>query len=164
MQISRQKVASIHYTLTDDHQQVRDSSDGSDPLVYIHGIGNLISGLEAQLEGKGAGDRFKTSIVPAQAYGDRDEDLVHTLDAENFAGIDDLRVGLQLEASAGGDDEEESNVVTVVAIEGDEVTVDGNHPLAGVTLHFDVRVVSVRDATAEELDHGHVHGAGGHHH
>ena len=164
MKISKRKVATIHYTLTDDNAQVLDSSDGSDPLAYIHGIGNLISGLEEQLEGKGAGDKFKASIAPEQAYGQRDEDLVQTLDAENFADIDDLQVGLELEASSSEEDDDESNVVTIVAIEGDEVTVDGNHPLAGETLHFDVSVVSVRDATEEEVDHGHVHEAGGHHH
>ncbi len=162
MQIASQKVATIHYTLTNDDDEVLDSSDGGDPLAYIHGFGNLISGLEDQLEGKGAGDRFKASISPAQAYGERDEELLQTLGAENFAGIEDLQVGLQLEATAAGD--EESRIVTVVAIEGDEVTVDGNHPLAGETLHFDVNVVAVRDATEDELSHGHVHGPGGHHH
>ena len=164
MQISHGKVATIHYTLTDDNAQVLDSSDGGDPLAYIQGIGNLIAGLEEQLEGKGAGDKFKASIAPAQAYGDRDEDLMQTLDAEDFADIDDLEVGLQLEASSSEEGDDELNVVTVVAIEGDSVTVDGNHPLAGETLHFDVSVVSVRDATEEELEHGHVHGTGGHHH
>ena len=162
MLISNQKVATIHYTLTNDQQKVLDSSDGGDPLSYIHGIGNLISGLESELEGKGAGDRFRASIAPAQAYGERDEELVQTVGTESFDGIDDLQVGLQLEATAEGD--EESHTVTVVAIDGDRVTVDGNHPLAGETLHFDVDVVSVRDATEEELDHGHVHGPGGHHH
>ena len=161
MQISSQKVATFHYTLTNDDNEVLDSSDGGDPLAYIHGIGNLISGLEQHLEGKGAGDQFMAAIAAAQAYGERDEELVQTLGKESFAEIEDLRVGLQLEASG---DDDESRIVTVVAVEGDRVTVDGNHPLAGQTLHFDVNVVSVREATATELDHGHVHGPGGHHH
>ena len=162
MQISSQKVVTFHYTLTNDDDEVLDSSDGGDPLAYIHGTGNLISGLEQHLEGKEAGDQFAASIAPAQAYGERDEELVQTLSMENFAGIEDLRVGQQLEASGGDDDE--SRIITVAAIEGDRVTVDGNHPLAGQTLHFDVDVVSVREAAAAELDHGHVHGPGGHHH
>jgi FKBP-type peptidyl-prolyl cis-trans isomerase SlyD len=161
MQISSQKVVTIDYTLTDNQNAVLDSSEGGEPLAYIHGIGNLIPGLENALEGKAAGDAFRVAIQPDQAYGERRENLVQTLPRQHFDGVDNLEVGMQFQASTQDGD---TQIVTVVAIQGDQVTVDGNHPLAGQTLNFEVLVVEVRDATAEELEHGHVHGPGGHHH
>ena len=163
MQISSQKVAIIDYTLTDDQNDVLDSSEGGEPLAYIQGMGDLIPGLENALEGKSAGDEFRVSLQPDQAYGEHDEELVQIVPLGNFDGVDSLQVGMQFHASSGDDDEDEM-LVTVVDIEGDQVTVDGNHPLAGQTLNFEVKVVEVRDATAEELEHGHAHGQGGHHH
>ena len=161
MQISNQKVVSIDYTLTDDQNAVIDSSEDSEPLAYIQGIGSLIPGLENALEGKSAGDELSVSIQPDQAYGERDEALVQTVPREHFDGVENLQEGMQFRASS---DDDENMVVTVVNIEGDQVTVDGNHPLAGQTLNFEVAVVEVRDATSEELEHGHVHGPGGHNH
>ena len=143
MQISSQKVATFHYTLTNDDDEVLDLLGDDEQIVCA------LEGCEFPfLPEQGAGDQFMAAIAAAQAYGERDEELVQTLGKESFAEIEDLRVGLQLEASG---DDDESRIVTVVAVEGDRVTVDGNHPLAGRTLHFDVEIVAVRAATEEEI-------------
>lgn len=160
MQISKHKVATIDYTLTDKSSTVIDSSDGGEPLSYIHGIGNIIPGLEAALAGKNPGDTLKVSIPPADAYGERDPSLTQTVSRDRFESAEDIRVGMQFQAES----EAGPMVVTVVDITDENVVVDGNHPLAGMTLNFDVKVLDVRDATEEELNHGHVHGPGGHHH
>lgn len=160
MQISAQKVVSIDYTLTNDKGEVVDTSQGREPLAYIQGIGNLIPGLEQALEGRSAGDSLKVSIPPEQAYGMRDDGLTQAVPRRMFENADEIQVGMQFQTNS----EHGLQVVTVVAVDPENITVDANHPLAGETLHFDVKVVEVRDASAEELDHGHVHGAGGHHH
>ena len=160
MQISDQKVVHIHYTLTNDDGEVLDSSEGHGPLAYIHGIGNLIPGLENALNGKTAGDKLSVSIAPEEGYGLRDEDLIQTVPKGAFQGVQTIEPGMQFHAESP----EGMQLVTVLEVRGDEVVLDGNHPMAGMTLHFDVEVGEVREATAEELDHGHVHGAGGHHH
>ena len=160
MQISKDKVVSIDYTLTDSKGEVLDSSSKGHPLQYIQGQGHLIPGLEKVLEGKKTGDSLKAQIPASEGYGARDESLMQTLSKESFGEIPDLKVGMELEAES----DEGVRVITVVGIEGDEVIVDGNHPLAGMDLHFDVTVVGVREATKDELGHGHVHGPGGHHH
>jgi len=160
MKISKQKVVSFDYILTDNDGGVIDSSEGHEPLAYIHGSGFLIPGLENELEGKQAGDAFKVTVEPADAYGVRDASLVKDVERDMFGEVENLVAGMQFQAET----EDGMEVVTVTAVAEDTVTVDGNHPLADVTLNFDVKVVDVRDATAEELDHGHVHGAGGHHH
>ncbi|TRX74196.1 FKBP-type peptidyl-prolyl cis-trans isomerase [Pseudomonas mangiferae] len=161
MLIAANKAVSIDYTLTNDAGEVIDSSAGGAPLVYLHGAGNIIVGLEKALEGKQPGDELQVSIEPENAYGEYSAELVATLDRSMFEGVDELEVGMQFHASGpnGG-----MQIVTVRDIEGDEVTVDGNHPLAGQRLNFQVKVVDVRDASAEEVAHGHVHGEGGHHH
>jgi FKBP-type peptidyl-prolyl cis-trans isomerase SlyD len=160
MKIAKNKVVAIDYVLTDPSGSVLDKSSKGKPLHYIQGAGNLIPGLEKVLEGKAAGETLKANIPHAEAYGVRDEDLIQVIPKEHFSEIKDLKVGMELEAEG----EDGVRVITVVGIEGDEVTVDGNHPLAGMDLTFDVTVVEVRDATAEEMAHGHVHGPGGHHH
>jgi len=160
MQVAKNTVVTIDYTLTNNDGEVLDSSKGQEPLAYIHGIGYMIPGLENALEGKSEGDSLKVSIEPRDAYGERDESLVKTVDRALFGGIDKLEPGMQFQAQTP----EGVEIVTVTAVNGDEVTVDGNHPLADVTLNFDVRVLGVREATAEELEHGHVHGPGGHQH
>ncbi|MFA5834173.1 MAG: peptidylprolyl isomerase [Bacteroidota bacterium] len=160
MKIAKDKVVSIEYTLRDDNGNVLDSSDGREPLAYLHGNGNLIPGLESQLEGKIANDILKVSVAPADGYGEFDQSQIVTVPRNQFTGIHDLAIGMQF-TSSGPDGE---RVVTVTKIEKENVTVNGNHPLAGQTLNFDVKIVGVREATAEELSHGHVHGAGGHHH
>lgn len=160
MQIGNQKVVTIDYTLTDERGEVLDTSQGQEPLVYIQGSGSIIPGLEDALEGKTVGDSLKVTIDPAQGYGERDEELVQQVPRERFPTDGELTVGTRFHAQGTGG----SHVVTVVAVDDKKVTVDANHPLAGVTLSFDVKVLDVREATADELKHGHVHGKGGHHH
>ncbi|MCA9271321.1 MAG: peptidylprolyl isomerase [Planctomycetales bacterium] len=162
MQIAKDKVVTLDYTLTDDDGQILDSSEGRGDFVYLHGASNIIPGLESALDGKSPGDACQVVVAPADAYGERVEELVHTVSRENFADIDDLEVGMQFRVGLAEDEDE--MIMTVVEIGDDAVTLDGNHDLAGMTLHFDVAVRDVRDATAEEIDHGHVHGPGGHHH
>lgn len=162
MQITKHKVVSIDYTLTDDEGEVIDSSSGQEPLSYLHGEGTIIPGLETALEGRAAGDALKVSIPPEDGYGERNEQLQAEVARSHFDEFDDLELGMQFRVptDAGNGQQEEYHVVTVVAIGDDTVTVDGNHALAGVTLNFDVTVRDVRDATAEEIDHGHAHGEG----
>ena len=159
LMIGKNSVVGINYTLTNDDGEVMDSSEGSGPLVYLHGAQNLIEGLEKQLAGNSVGASFKATIAAADAYGETDPSLIQTLSRDMFRGVDNIEVGMGF--TAQGPQGQQHIVVT--AINDNEVTVDGNHPMAGKTLHFDVEVVSVRDATAEEIDHGHVHD-GSHHH
>lgn len=160
MQISADKVVLIDYTLTNDNAETLDSSKGRDPLAYMHGKGQIIPGLEKALEGKAAGDVLEVTIPAAEAYGERHEDRVATVPRTNIQGPGELTVGMQLHTRGEGG----PSVVTVTQIDEETVTVDANHPLAGQTLHFAVTIKEVRDATAEEISHGHVHGPGGHHH
>jgi len=160
MQIAKNKVISIDYTLCDAQGTELDTSLGRGPFAYIHGIGNIIPGLEAALEGKSAGDQVNAVISPENAYGTRDESLVQQLPRSQFDTDQNIEVGMQFQAMS----EAGPRVVMVVSVEADKVTIDANHPLAGVTLHFDVTVKEVREATGEELSHGHVHGPDDHHH
>ena len=161
MLIANQHVVAIDYTLSNDAGEVLDSSAGAEPLVYLHGAGNIIAGLEKALAGKAVGDELDVSIEPEDAYGEYSAELITNLGREMFEGVDQLEVGMQFHASApdGG-----MQIVTIRDIDGDQVTIDGNHPLAGQQLNFKVKVVSVRAASEEELAHGHVHGEGGHQH
>jgi len=161
MQIATNKVVSIDYTLTNDQGQVLDSSSGREPLAYLQGHHNIISGLESALEGKSAGDNVKVTIPPADAYGERDDSLSQAVPRKMFENAEDVKVGMQFQTMS---EQGAAQIVTVTGVDPEHVTVDANHPLAGETLTFDVTVVDVRDATDEELDHGHVHGPGGHHH
>jgi FKBP-type peptidyl-prolyl cis-trans isomerase SlyD len=160
VQIARNRVVSIHYTLRDEQGAVIDSSGGRGPLAYLHGKGNLIPGLEQALDGKSAGDRLDVTVLPEQGYGRRDESLVQIVPRHRFTESAGLAPGMQVRASGP----QGPRLVTIVKVERDFVTVDGNHPLAGRTLHFSVEVAEVRKATQEEVSHGHVHGPGGHHH
>ena len=160
MNISENCVASIHYTLTDGAGKVIDTSEGQEPLAYLHGAGNIIPGLEKALLGKVVGDKFNVRIPASEAYGVRDDSMVQELPSNMFSGIDNIEVGMEFHAET----EHGLQVVTVTKVEGDNITIDGNHPLAGVDLTFDVEVAEIRAASAEELEHGHAHGAGGHHH
>jgi FKBP-type peptidyl-prolyl cis-trans isomerase SlyD len=153
-------VVLMDYTVKDDEGNLIDTSAGQDPLAFILGMGNIIPGLERAFIGKKKGDSFQVRVKPDEGYGERDEALVEVVPRSQFAGIKDLRPGMQLQAQT----DDEVMVVTVVKLTDKEVTVDANHPLAGKTLNFDVAVVDVRTATQEELAHGHVHGVGGHHH
>lgn len=160
MQISANKVVSIDYTLTDDSGAVIDTSEGRGPLAYLQGHGNIIPGLESALEGKSAGDALQVSVAPADGYGERDDTLSQEVPRQMFENADEIQVGMQFQTAS----EHGMHIVTVTAIDTDNVTVDANHPLAGQTLNFDVKVVEVRDASEEELEHGHVHGPEGHDH
>lgn len=161
MLISRNKVVRFDYTLTDDSAKVLDSSEGGEPLTYLHGNGNIIPGLESALEGKRTGESLQVHVAAAEAYGERDDDLVQSVPREMFEDSDSIQVGMQFQS---GDPDGNMRVVTVVGTDAGSITVDGNHPLAGVPLNFAVTIVEVRDASAEELAHGHVHGPGGHQH
>ncbi|MBP9689942.1 MAG: peptidylprolyl isomerase [Bacteroidia bacterium] len=158
MQVSAQKVVSIHYTLTDNDGTVLDSSSGREPLLYIHGLGHLIPGMEEGIEGRSAGEKLSLKIAPEKGYGVRNDEFVQQVPKTAF-GDQEIQPGMQFEAGT----EEQRYIVTVTGIEGDTVTVDGNHPLAGVELNFEVEVIAVREATGEELSHGHVHGEDGTH-
>ena len=161
MLIANQHVVAIDYTLSNDAGEVIDSSAGAEPLVYLHGAGNIIAGLENALAGKAVGDELEVSIEPEDAYGEYSAELITNLGREMFEGVEELEVGMQFHASApdGG-----MQIVTVRDVDGDQVTIDGNHPLAGQQLNFKVKVISVRAASEEEVAHGHVHGEGGHQH
>ncbi|MDD2659723.1 MAG: peptidylprolyl isomerase [Methylococcales bacterium] len=159
MQVADNMAVSIHYTLTNDDGEVLDSSIGDEALVYLQGGGSIISGLEKALAGKAAGDKFNVRIAPEDAYGELMEDMIQVISRDMFEGIDDIEVGMQFHADVSSG----SGIVTVVSIEDDNITIDGNHPLAGLALTFDVEVIDVRAATEEEVSHGHIHGAGCHH-
>ena len=161
MTIAANKAVSIDYTLTNDDGDVIDSSAGGAPLVYLQGAGNIIPGLEKALVGKAVGDELDVSVEPEDAYGEYSAELVSTLSASMFEGVDQLEVGMQFHASAP---DGQMQIVTIRDLDGDDVTVDGNHPLAGQRLNFKVKVVAIRDASEEEIAHGHVHGEGGHQH
>lgn len=160
MIVEGNRVISIHYTLTDGDGDEIDSSAGQDPLLYIHGTEGIVPGLEKALDGKRIGDKIQVNLKPEDAYGPVLEELVQTVPHEAFSGIDDIQPGMQFQAS-GPDDQ--AMMLTVTAVSDNGVTVDGNHPLAGRELNFDVEVVAVRDATEEELAQGHIHGEGCNH-
>ena len=159
MTISENKVVSFHYTLTNDNGDVLDTSDGRDPLAYIQGKGHIISGLEDEMLEKNVGDKFTVTIPPEKAYGLRDDTLIDQVPKNIFEGIDDIQIGMQFQAKTP----QGVQLITVVGITDDSVKIDGNHPLAGEQLTFHVEITQVREATPEELEHGHVH-TGGHHH
>jgi FKBP-type peptidyl-prolyl cis-trans isomerase SlyD len=160
MQVAQNKVVAIDYKLTDADGTVLDTSEGNDPLAYLHGNGNLLPALEAELDGKASGDSVTAILSPEDGYGVRNEELRQEIALDEFGDAPDLEVGMQFRVAQG----ENQPIFTVIEINNDKVLVDGNHPLAGVELHFDVTVRDVRDATDDELEHGHAHGAGGHAH
>lgn len=154
MVIEDNLVVSMHYKLTDTDGNVLDSSEGSEPLNYLQGAGNIIPGLEKALAGKAQGDKLQVKVEPAEAYGEQNPQLVQVVDREAFQGVEAVDVGMAFEAR-GSDGQVQRIVVT--GVDGDKVTVDANHPLAGQELHFDVQVMDIRAATDEEIAHGHVH-------
>ena len=160
MNIEKDSVVQMHYKLTNGEGLLLDSSEGREPLTYLHGKGMLIPGLENQLEGKTSGDKFKADIKADDAYGQRQKEMVHVVPKANFKGDGELKEGLQIQI----DTNEGKQMAIVTAVEGENVTVDMNHPLAGMDLSFDVEVMEIRKATDEEISHGHVHGEGGHQH
>jgi FKBP-type peptidyl-prolyl cis-trans isomerase SlyD len=159
--IANGKVVNLAYTLTDSEGEVLDQADANEPFAYMHGSAQIIPGLESALVGLKQGDKKKVTVEPANGYGELNPDLKLTVKRTQFPADAELETGMQFETQTP---DGHSIVFTVEEIEGDTVTIDGNHPLAGETLTFDVEVLSVRDATKEELAHGHAHGGDGHHH
>jgi len=161
MKVGKDKVVLMHYTLKNDAGDVIDSSDGADPLPFLQGHGNIIPGLESALEGSKVGDKLDVSIEPEEGYGLRMKDAIQEIPSSALQGVDEVKVGMQLQSQ---DKDGNAFLVSVTKIEDDKITVDGNHPLAGQTLHFSVSIESIRKAEAEELSHGHVHADGQHNH
>jgi FKBP-type peptidyl-prolyl cis-trans isomerase SlyD len=160
MQISDNAVAVFHYTLRNASGEVLDSSSGGEALAYLQGFGNIVPGLEREMAGKRAGDKFIAVIQPEDGYGVPNPDMLRVVPRSAFPTDVPLEVGMQF----GSQTPQGPMAIVISKIDGEEITIDGNHPLAGVALHFDVEIVSVRAASAEEIQHGHVHGPGGHHH
>ena len=152
--IGNDQVVSIRYKLTDDNGTVVDSTEGNEPLVYLHGSDSIIPGLENALEGKAVGDTLEVTVAPNEAYGEFIPELVQSVDRSVFPGIKNIEVGMTFEAD--NDDGSVEHVV-IKEVEGNKIVVDANHPLAGLSLTFEVEVVDVRKATKEEIAHGHVH-------
>ena len=160
MVICDKKVVTLDYTLTDNADQIIDQSkDGT--FAYLHGAHNIIPGLEKALLDKKVGDTLKVSINPEEGYGLRDDSMIQEVSIEMFESADQVQVGQQFHAQGP---EGHDIVITVTKVENDSVTIDGNHPLAGVQLNFDVTVVDIRDASEEEVAHGHAHHGDHHHH
>jgi FKBP-type peptidyl-prolyl cis-trans isomerase SlyD len=160
MTITKGSVVLFDYTLTDDDKEMIDSSAEDGPLAYLHGEGQIVKGLERAMEGKNAGDTFRVTVEAAEGYGLPDPSKVVVVSADEIEGEEELEEGMQLEM----DTEDGEQTVVITKIEGNNVTIDGNHPLAGLRLNFDIKIREVRPATAEEVAHGHVHGPGGHQH
>ena len=152
MEIAANRVATIHYTLTDDDGQVIDRSPQERPLSYLHGVGNIVPGLEQALEGKAPGDSLKVDVAPEQGYGQRNDALVQQVPREAFQGVEKVEPGMQFRAQTQGG----PLLVTVMEVGDDQVKIDGNHPLAGRNLHFEVEVADVRDASEQEKQVGQV--------
>ncbi len=160
MKIVANHVVTLHYTLTDDSSKVLDSSAGAEPLVYLHGHGGIIPGLEEALSGRAVGDKFQVKIPAEKAYGPKQDQMVQKVPRGQFPDPQNLAVGMAFQV----DSNQGPRIFTVTGLTDDEVTVDGNHPLAGLALNFDVSIEGIRAATAEEVSHGHAHGADGHGH
>jgi len=151
MQVAESKVVTFEYTVVDEQGKLIESSGDGEPMCYLHGAGRIVPGLEMDMEGKYAGDTFSVTLAPNQAYGERDESDFHVFTREEMAGLGELRLGMQLQAQ---DASGELRILTVTKMEDDKITLDGNHPLAGQTVGFDVTILDVRNATEEELGHG----------
>lgn len=160
-QVADGTVVSFHYTLTKANGDVLDSSSGGDPMDYLHGGQNIVPGLERQMTGKKAGDKFAAVVAPAEGYGERQGPGPQPVPRSALGGMKDISPGDQFAAEAPNGD---VMPVWVAKVEGDTIYMDRNHPLAGETLHFAIEVVSIREASAEEREHGHPHGPDGHHH
>lgn len=160
MKIADESVVTFHFTLKDDKGQVIESSVGSEPLVYLHGSSAIVPGLEEALNGRTQGDKFQVNLPPEKAYGERDERLVQKIPINQFPKSEKLKPGMQFQAQ-GPDG---AMIFTIKQVNDADVVVDANPELAGMTLNFDIEVTEVRKATKDELEHGHAHGPGGHHH
>jgi FKBP-type peptidyl-prolyl cis-trans isomerase SlyD len=153
LMIGDKSVVTIHYTLTDDAGEVLDNSRDGDPMVYLHGASNIIPGLENELTGKTTGATLKVTVSPEDGYGEHSPEAIQKVPRSAFEGVEDIQPGMQFQTESP----EGVQVIVVAEVSDTEVTIDANHPLAGKTLHFDVSVEGIRDATPEEIDHGHAH-------
>lgn len=160
MQISKNSVVTINYTLKNDQGEILDESQDNS-FLYMHGAGGIIPGLESQMEGKSVGDEFSAHIEPADGYGERDDAMVQVVARNMFESDHPIEEGIQFQAESP---EGDMLTVTVTKVDGDNITIDGNHPLAGIALNFDIKIAEIREASAEEIEHGHAHGPDGHHH
>ena len=160
--VAADKVVSFHYTLTDDDGEVIDSSEGDMPMMYLHGADNIVPGLEAALLGKKVGDKLDVQVEPKDGYGERDDRAVHQVNRSQFPKDMPIQPGMQI--GAQDPDSDEAVPAWITEVKGDKITIDFNHPLAGVRLNFAVEITAIRDASAEELAHGHPHGPDGHGH
>ena len=159
MEISKNKIASLSYTLKNDDGQILDQADKENPFLYMHGTGGIIKGLESALENKKVDENFNVIISPEDAYGEHDPALTEAVPRTMFEGISDenLVAGAQFHAQTA----QGTQIITIADVEGDMVKIDANHPLAGQTLHFEVAVLDIRDASEDEIAHGHPHMPGG---
>lgn len=155
------KVVTIHYTLTDDDGDVIDTSRDAEPLAYLQGAGNIVPGLESQMKGHAVGDKLQVVVAPIEAYGEREEMEAQRVPRSVFPADAQFEEGMPIAAEGPNG---EITPLWITHLDDEAIYVDTNHPLAGVTLHFDVEVMEIRDATAEEKEHGHPHGPDGHHH
>jgi len=160
MKIEKNKVVSMHYTLRDQQGTVVDQSQDDGPLSFIQGIGNIIPGLERQMEGKTTGDKFKATITPDDGYGEVRKELIGMVPRNQFENANELEVGMVFEVS----NEQGHQLARIIELTADSVKLDANHPMAGQTLFFEIEIINVREAHPTELAHGHVHQGGGHHH
>ena len=156
MNVQKDKVVEMHYTLKDDSGEVIDSSIGNEPMPFIQGHGNIIPGLEKALEGMKVGESCDVSVKPEDAYGVHYPDAIQDVPMEAMKAVEDLKVGMELQSK---DNQGNAFIVRVTEIKDDSVKVDANHPLAGETLHFNVSIENIREASKDELEHGHVHSA-----
>ena len=154
MNIGEKSVVTFHYTLTNSNGEELDSSAGRDPMKYLHGASNIVPGLEKEMEGKSSGDKLKVEVQPEEGYGEVNPQMIQTVPHSAFEGVPEIKPGMQFQAQGPGG---ETQHITVKEVTGDEVIVDGNHPLAGQVLHFDDTIEDVREASEEELSHGHAH-------
>lgn len=159
--IEKNQVVTFHYTLKDKDGNVLDKSVGGDPLSYLHGHSNIVPGLEVEMESKKVGDKLQVHVTPENGYGHYDPEKRFLIGRDQLPGDVELEPGMALELHA---DDGDTLIAAVVAVDKKAIEVDANHPMAGVDLHFEIEVLEIRDASAEEIQHGHVHGPGGHHH
>jgi FKBP-type peptidyl-prolyl cis-trans isomerase SlyD len=159
--IKKDSVVNLSYSLKNSKGEELDKSDQSQPFAYLHGMGQVVPGLEKALEGLVVGDKKEVTVPPAEGYGDYVPTLKTQVERSNFPKDVDIKPGMQFEAE---DEGKQRIIFEVISLEGDKINIDGNHPLAGETLHFSVEVTGIREATQEELSHGHAHGEGGAHH
>ncbi len=160
MKVSENKVVSLNYTLKNSEGEILDTSEGREPLVYLHGVGGLIPGLEARLEGHEKGVKLDLVIPAEEAYGTRRDELLHVVPKSGFQGDEEMAEGMRVQLQT----EQGPAIATIAKIEDENVTLDLNHPLADIELHFNVEIVDLREASEDELNHGHAHGPGGHQH